>query len=432
MMRRIGLTRFACALVALSVSLAPLVARGLDNLPAATFPDPTGTVQSVSTADSMDGGKLFIQALGTNGRACATCHVPSDGWGLTPATVNALFDSTGGLHPLFRPDDAAVSPLADVSTTEARAAAYALLRSRGLIRVGMAPPAGAEFVVEAVDDPYGFANPSRLSLFRRPLPATNLTFLSTVMWDGRETFGGLALHYDLSHQANGVTPSNAQAAETLTPDQQLAIVDFEISTFTAQLQDFQASALSAPDVSGGAAALADPNVAGHGGPPGFTLFNVWARPTPPVDTVTDARQAVAIGQDIFNNRKFGPQGITCSTCHDVRNVGSASTMQFHDTGVANGAVRPRNPALPLYTLRCPASNTVVHTTDPGRALVTGRCADIGRFKVPTLRGLAARAPYFHDGSAATLSEVVLYYDDVFRIGLRALQKNALVAFLRSL
>ena len=65
-------------------------------------------------------------------------------------------------------------------------------------------------------------------------------------------------------------------------------------------------------------------------------------------------------------------------------------------------------------------------------MVSGRCADIGRFKVPTLRGLAARPPYFHNGSAATLRDVVLFYNDVFTMGLRAFEVDDLVAFLRAL
>src|SRR5262249_39100272 len=55
----------------------------------------------------------------------------------------------------------------------------------------------------------------------------------------------------------------------------------------------------------------------------------------------------------------------------------------------------------------------------GRALVTGRCEDIGKFKVPTLRALAARAPYFHNGSAATLEDVVEFYDRRFPLRVAA-------------
>jgi cytochrome c peroxidase len=74
----------------------------------------------------------------------------------------------------------------------------------------------------------------------------------------------------------------------------------------------------------------------------------------------------------------------------------------------------------------------VQTTDPGRAMLTGKWADIGKFKGPILRALAARAPYFHNGSAATLDEVVDFYDTRFGIGLTAPEKADLIAFLRSL
>ena len=71
-------------------------------------------------------------------------------------------------------------------------------------------------------------------------------------------------------------------------------------------------------------------------------------------------------------------------------------------------------------------------SDPGRALVTGKCEDIGKFTVPSLRGLAARPPYFHDGSAATLMDVVNFYNTRFGIGLTERQKKDLVAFLKTL
>ncbi|MGE5049896.1 MAG: hypothetical protein ACM3PC_15055, partial [Deltaproteobacteria bacterium] len=72
------------------------------------------------------------------------------------------------------------------------------------------------------------------------------------------------------------------------------------------------------------------------------------------------------------------------------------------------------------------------TTDPGRALITGKWADRNRFKGPVLRGLAARAPYFHNGSARSLDDAVEFYDTRFAIGFTAQEKSDLVAFLRSL
>jgi cytochrome c peroxidase len=65
-------------------------------------------------------------------------------------------------------------------------------------------------------------------------------------------------------------------------------------------------------------------------------------------------------------------------------------------------------------------------------MVTGRWNDIGKFKGPILRALAARAPYFHNGSAATLDDAVDFYDTRFAIGLTRREKADLVAFLNAL
>jgi cytochrome c peroxidase len=88
--------------------------------------------------------------------------------------------------------------------------------------------------------------------------------------------------------------------------------------------------------------------------------------------------------------------------------------------------------LPVITLRNKADGTEVSTTDPGRALITGKWADIGKFKGPVLRGLAARAPYFHNGSAATLKETVEFYNTRFSMGLTHQQITDLAAFLSTL
>lgn len=88
--------------------------------------------------------------------------------------------------------------------------------------------------------------------------------------------------------------------------------------------------------------------------------------------------------------------------------------------------------MPLYTLRNKLTGETVQTTDPGRALITGKWKDIARFKGPILRGLAARAPYFHNGFAKDLNAVVDFYNTRFGIGLTDAEKADLVAFLRSL
>jgi hypothetical protein len=215
------------------------------------FPNSTVFAATYSTVGAIDLTNPFFQSLGTNGRACVTCHQPGEGWTVTPPRIRARFDASAGTDPIFRTNDGSNSPEADVSTVEARRNAYSMLLDKGLIRVGIGIPAVAEFDLIAVDDPYGHASARELSLFRRPLPATNLKFLSTVMWDGRETFiDSLStdcilgtskcfapLHFDLSDQSNSATVGHAQAAAPLTTAQRDVIVAFETAPFTAQVFD---------------------------------------------------------------------------------------------------------------------------------------------------------------------------------------------------
>lgn len=151
------------------------------------FPDFTGVVQTLSTTGPLSAQNPFFASLGTNGRACSTCHQPDEGWSVRPDRLLKRFTATQGLDPIFRLNDGANSPLADTSTLAKRHKAYSMLLTRGVIRVGLPIPANAEFTLANVDDPYGYASAQELSLFRRPLPSTNLPYLTTVMWDGRES-----------------------------------------------------------------------------------------------------------------------------------------------------------------------------------------------------------------------------------------------------
>ena len=121
---------------------------------------------------------------------------------------------------------------------------------------------------------------------------------------------------------------------------------------------------------------------------------------------------------------------TCTTCHNTPNVGNHSTSLPLDLGLTTAAVR--TPDLPLYTFRNTTTGEVIQTTDPGRALITGKWRHMSLFKGPILRGLAARAPYFHNGFAATLADVVEFYDGRFNIGLTGQDKSDLIAFLKAL
>ena len=118
------------------------------------------------------------------------------------------------------------------------------------------------------------------------------------------------------------------------------------------------------------------------------------------------------GRDLF----AGAAG--CSGCHAGPMF---SDQSFHNIGVGMDRLAP----------------------DIGREAVTHDPADRGKFRTPGLRNVALTWPYLHDGSAATLEDVVEFYDSggtpnpaldprIARLGLTAEQQRDLVAFLRSL
>jgi cytochrome c peroxidase len=88
--------------------------------------------------------------------------------------------------------------------------------------------------------------------------------------------------------------------------------------------------------------------------------------------------------------------------------------------------------MPLYTVRNKTTLAVVQTTDPGRAGSSGRWADLNRFKVPSMRGVAARAPYFHNGVAATLADVIHLYEEQFGFAFSPDEEGDLIAFMNAL
>jgi cytochrome c peroxidase len=470
--------------VLLGISIAAVADLNLNNF--ASFSDPTGRIRSVGPVASHDDpANPFFQSLGTNGRSCSSCHQAGDGWGVTPPHIQERFVTSDGLDPIFRTNDGANCPSADVSTVSARRGAYSMLLEKGLIRVSLPVPAGANFAVTGINDPHNCAEttPAGLALFRRPLPSTNLPFLSTVMWDGRESFKGQTLQFNLTDQIVSATLGHAQAAQRPTDAQIASILNFELAIFTAQEKDRAAGDLQAAGGNGGPEALShQPFFVGvndplGGTPPGvdfnpvaFTLFDKWAKSgaksqknsgsgddsDDDSDGRDSARAAVVRGQALFNTLTIPISGVaglndlpgvpatfngTCTTCHNTPNVGNHSVPLAINIGITD---YPPVPALnisglPVYTIHCDAGAVTpvgkgsdIQTTDPGRALVTGKCADIGKTKGPILRGLASRAPYFHNGSAATLHDAVNFYDQRFKLNLTEGQKDDLVAFLNTL
>jgi cytochrome c peroxidase len=436
------------------------------------LPNSSGFVETYNVNNTaIDLTGPFFQSLGTNGRSCSSCHRPEGAWSISASQVQTRFLLTQGLDPIFSTNDGSNCDQGiDTSTIAGRRSAYSLLLSRGLIRIALAMPANAEFTVVSVQNPYGCNDSSTLSMYRRPLPATNLMFLSTVMWDGRESSpqtGTQKITYatnpgdllaDLAHQAIDATTTHAQAATPPTAQQVQDIVNLETALRTAQAVDFNAGPLlSAGGATGGPLPLASqpffigvndsfPSSFGFNptgaafNPAIFSLFNAWANSSIP------ARASIARGQTVFNTKTINITGVaglndvlgvaslsgTCGTCHDTPNVGNHSYPAPLDIGVGDLTSPLDLSYLPVFTLQNNMTGETVQTTDPGRALITGAWADIGKVKGPVLRGLAARAPYFHNGSANSLSDVVNFYNKRFNIGFTTQEEQDLIAFLNSL
>src|SRR5258706_7840415 len=206
-------------------------------------------------------------------------------------------------------------------------------------------------------------------MYRRPLPSTNLHFLSAVMFDGRESTPATgttkilysnyptALLNDLAHQSVDATINHAQGdGKRPTPPEQQQIVNFEMALFTAQTIGNYAGRLDAHGANGGPIALTTepffisinssvhallPQFEQPGGqftPAIFNPFDAWASLPD-----TSPRAAVARGQAIFNSRPIKITGVaginddlsagglvagggsspssTCGTRHDNTNAG---------------------------------------------------------------------------------------------------------------
>lgn len=457
------------------------------------FHDATGAVATFNSAGDIDTKGTFFTSLGTNGRSCGTCHLANQGFGLSSAGAREVFQRAGEGDPLFAAFDGANCP-----TVTGSRAAHSLLLDRGLIRVGITMPAHPEFTLNVVHDPYGCALTSDpktglpvVSVYRRPLPATNLRYLTTVMFDGRETLAplnnGQTFHdnliLDLTDQALSATMTHAQAAVEPTPEQLSEIVQFEMGLTTAQIRDERAGHLFVDGAKGGPTALstqkfypgvndvlgADPTGAQFNSN-GFTLYSAWGKGSARWDAdfeKSEARSAIAAGEKLFNTTPLAITGVrglndnaalgspavimgTCTTCHDSPNIGNHSLPLPLDIGTSRLASDETNPSivaglnelsapdLPVYRIgNCPdpqnsGQTLVFYTSDPGKALITGLCSDVNRGKGPVLRGLAARAPYFHNGAAANLDELVSFYNQRFQMNLTAKEKAELVAFLNAL
>jgi len=376
----------------------------------------SGLSATFSTEGFIDQRGEYFQAQGANGRSCATCHIAQDAWSINPDTIRRLFALTSGTHPIFNPLDAN-NPDVPLLTVQERWAGYSMMLTRGLFRRGGAPRADREWDVVAVDDPHGFANLNRIVQWRRVMPTINFHLGSaTVNWDGGNSIGTDQLAGLVNQATRNVT--GGQQGPPAPPEVITDIVAFENALSTAQIFSFSAGLLNAGGARGGPEALSRmTRIAGR-----FDLFDAW------IHSRNRQRAQIARGQELFNNPN--PGGGSCLGCHNSANNGTNVSNVLFDIGTASAEAR--TPDLPLYTFRNRATNEERQLTDSGRGNVTGLWRDLGRFKTPTIRALAARAPYFHNGIAETLEDVVRHYETHLGFVFTNRERADLVAFLKAL
>lgn len=381
------------------------------------FRNPGGKAATFSTQGSIDLTGEYFQAQGTNGRSCASCHIPEEAWSINPGTLQHLFDESDGTHPVFHRLDANNPLTANLDTVDGRLAAFSMLLSRGVFRRGGTPRANSEWELIGAEDPHGFASLTQLVHWRRAMPTINFALGSaTINWDGGNSVG-IDQHAGLTNQATR-NVTGGQQGPPAPPEVIADIVAFEESLFTAQLIVPGVGRLDSDGAGGGPEALsAMSKVAGR-----FDLFDAWANHENP------KRAQIARGQELFNNTNVG--GRRCTGCHNSANNGTNINNLLFD--IRTASAEARTPDLPLYTFRNKTTGETRQLTDAGRGQVTGLWNDLGRFKTPTIRALSARAPYFHNGIAATLDEVVRHYERHLGFVFTDQERADLVAFLNAL
>jgi cytochrome c peroxidase len=346
-----------------------------------------------------------LRGLEANGRSCADCHMVTDHFQLSPASVEARFRflqwrrgwDPDADDPLFRPIDAD-----DFRTNGENASDFSNLRKNGLIRVVLPLPLNVRLIDPATSQASGEVEAD----VWRSVPTVNdvkLTGSDGVNpWTrGPNRTGGYQMDArmaTLQDQALGALVDHARIQRM--PPQELLddLAAFQRVLFT----NHRVRALADAVTDG--APLPDPD--------------------PPLNELQQR------GKLVFER--------ACAHCHGGpgQSTTQAPVVRFHDINTqcprpvdvvtpprfAFAACAPgleRNARTYEITL---ANGTKTRRTssDPGRALLTGFVGgppptdDWNKFDIPGLRGIRNTAPYFHNNSAATLEQVVDHYIEFFK------------------
>ena len=457
------------------------------------FENLNGKVGVLNTAGAIEmKGHPFFEPLGLNPRGCVTCHQPASGMSVSVEALRERWHVTKGEDPIFAAVDGSNNPKLPqgLESSHSLLLNRGLFRIGLQWPPAKAKP---EFTIEIVRDPTGVnlddtyglkgANPT-VSVFRRPRPLANMKYVmtpddtfniktGTLMAIDPETGKPASMnmmadarHLTLRQQAFAAYKEHQEGRQgSLSKEELDKIVAFENQVYVAQSFDKWGGNLveSGGPIGLGTAAMANGKthvLANNNRDPVFRLFEAWKKPETMPKDLSDAqkdfRASVARGNDIFMFRLFWIRDVThintiglgnpvkrsCSTCHNTQMTGQDLAPGWVDVGTTNYPTWTEPPVfsdkaeLPVFKCTCEKSSSphpylgrVIYTNDPGRALITGKCSDIGSIVMGQFRGLSARAPYFSNGSAKNLRELVDFYDRRFDMKLSEDDKVDLVNFL---
>jgi mono/diheme cytochrome c family protein len=405
------------------VLVCALLAAACSSSAGSVSDEPVGEASSaLDVVDVLEGAYHFGNALpGTNGRSCATCHVESEHFALSPQHVSSLY-AQNPHDPLFNPIDAD-DPTAAVLT-------YDHVKA-GLIRVTLPLADNLDVVDEGGNV---ITNAARTITVWRGVPTIeNTSYTGPYQYDSRAA--------TLQIQADGALHNHSQITYEPSPQ----VLD--------QISGFESTIYSSLPAVAVAAAVAEgktpPPVDLHfppGSPEaaGQVLFqNICAQCHGTGTTQIIVNTAVhdylfpVINSDgTIDTTETLPNGVSIEaayhhdlpTHHDV-DIGITGIQGLRQLGVLP-ALLPETVSFPQYHIRFytdasrtqklydlppppsevgPATAPEVFSTDPGRAIITGDPNDWEGFKVSQLRGVAHTAPYFHDASAPDLATVLEIY-----------------------
>jgi len=333
-----------------------------------------GFYADVNAAAVRQGERDFMRALPTgNGRACATCHVPEDDYMLKPASAEARYQR----FIAHNHTEGCIAHDALFNSIDANDAAsdYTNLR-RGLVQVHLPIPANI-----TIDELPGATT---MSVWRKVPTINDVAFRAPYQLDGRAA--------TLQIQALGAARGHSQVTEDPPASALDALAAFQLTKYS----NARARAI------------------------GFAIAAGQTPPSPFPEEASLSAQELR-GKAVFNAKCVGCHGGATTSEFDPK----LATQRFHN--VMSNLSGTRNAAnLKTYTIRCtnPDGTVLVRAgrADPGRGLITGVCNDISRFEARVLFDVANHAPYFHDGSAATLEDVMATYNQFFFALPASLQK----------